>query len=87
MQTTIDCTKPSVPIRVEVRNYTDEHINYLFASSPEGLINHQIEKKLEEEENELKEIKEEFEYLQQFKDFRPQPKPQEYVRVGKRCKN
>lgn len=86
MQTTLDCNNPSSPVKVETRNWTDEYIDYLWKSSPEGITAHQIEQHIQEEKKEIEEIKEEFEYLQQFPEFRPQPKPQEYIRVGKHGK-
>ena len=82
MQTTLDCpvTASSI-VKVEkpTFNYTDEHINYLYNRSSEGILAQNIKEKLAEEQ------KEEFEYLQQFPEFRQKRKPQKYVRVGKRC--
>ena len=88
MQTTLDCpaTASSTTVNVEPRNSTilsDEHIEYLYAHSFEGMIEEQIKNHLSEEKDELNELKEEYEYLQQFKEFQPKRKPQKYIRVGK----
>ena len=88
MQTTLDCpaTASSTQVNVEPRNSTilsDEHIEYLYAHSFEGMMEKEIQNYLSEEKDELNELKEEFEYLQQFKEFRPKRKSQKYIRVGK----
>lgn len=88
MQTTLDCTAPASAVNVEAQNSTlllnDAHIEYIYAHSFEGMLKKQIEQHLEEEENHQKDIREEFEYLQQFDEFKPKQKPTEYIRVGKR---
>ena len=88
MQTTLDCPATSSAIKVEkpTFNYTDEHINYLYNRSSEGILAQNIKGKLAEEQKQTDELKEEFEYLQQFKEFRPKRKPQKFIRIGgKRC--
>ena len=87
MQTTLDCPASSVPKVKTSLNYTDEHIDYLWKHSQEGIIAHQIEQHIQEEKKKTEEIKETFEYLQQFPEFRPKSKPTEYIRVGKRDDN
>ena len=92
MQTTLDCNKnPTSLINVEAKNSTlemsDEHIEHLYqTSSMEEAMQYRIEQHIEEERNKTEEYKEEFEYLQQFPEFRPQTrKPQKFTRVGRRC--
>lgn len=87
MQTTLDIASPSVPnVEVTQGNSTsEEHIEYLYRTfCPSYLEEEQITNYLLEEKAEEEEIKEQFEYLQQFKDFQPKRKPQEYIRVGKK---
>ena len=89
MQTTLDCnTTSTVEVNVDaVRNstldYSEEHIDYLYEHfSSERCIQGQIEKHLEEEENEKLDILrgDEFNRSYEKNSF----KPVEYIRVGKR---
>ena len=90
MQTTLDIASPSVPnVEVTQGNSTlilsEEHREHLYRTfcqsflEEEQINNHLLQEKAEEED-----IKEQFEYLQQFKEFQPKRKPQEYIRVGKK---
>ena len=89
MQTTLECVAPATSIEVTEGNSTlivsDEHREHLYRAfcpsflQEEQINDHLLEKKAEEEN-----LKNEFEYLQQFEEFRPKKKPQQYIRVGKR---
>ena len=93
MQTTLDIASPSVP-NVDVTNgnstliVSEEHREHLYRTfcpsflEEEQIINHLLEEKAEKKAEE-EDVKETFEYLQQFKDFQPKRK-QEYIRVGKK---
>lgn len=87
MQTTLDTSATSsATIEKSTLNYTDDYVNYLYRNfSYNGMLDNQIEKHLQEEKQKTDEIKEEFEYLQQFQEFKPKRKPQKFIRVGKRC--
>ena len=87
MQTTLDtCNIPTVTVEKTTLNYTDEHIDYLYRNfSYEGMVSQQIKNHLEEEKKQTDELKEEFEFLQQFEGFKPKRKPQKFIRVGKKC--
>ena len=88
MQTTLNVT-PSVPnVDVTKGNSTlivsEEHREYLYRTfCPSFLEEEQIMDKLLEEKAEEEDLKEQFEYLQQFKEFQPKKK-QEYIRVGRK---
>ena len=88
MQTTLECVTPATPIEVTKCNSTivsEEHREYLYRTfCPSFLEEEQINDHLLEEKAEEEKLKEEFEYLQQFEEFRPKRKPQTYIRVGKR---
>ena len=90
MQTTLDTVYSSIPkVNVTQGNTTlilsEEHREHLYRTfcqsflEEEQINNHLLQEKAEEED-----IKEQFEYLQQFKEFQPKRKPQEYIRVGKK---
>jgi hypothetical protein len=49
------------------------------------MVSQQIKNHLEEEKKQTDELKEEFEFLQQFEGFKPKRKPQKFIRVGKKC--
>ena len=88
MQTTLDCpATSSVAIDVEPRNTTliisDAHIDYLYEHfSSERSIDKQIEKHLAEEEIEKVELLEKDRFNRSYE--RNEPKPTEYIRVGKK---
>ena len=88
MQTTLDCVKPSVPeVTVESTNstiLTDEHIDYLYEQSPHRILERQVEKHLEDIENEEIEIRRRYE---DFLKYEKPSKSQEYIRVGKHNDN
>ena len=89
MQTTLECVAPATPVEVTQGNSTlivsEEHREHLFRTfCPSFLQEEQINNHLLEEKAEEEKLKEEFEYLQQFEEFRPKRKPQTYIRVGKR---
>ena len=87
MQTTLDCNVPPVDVDVTAKNTTilsDEHIEYLYQSSIEGIIANIIEQKLQEERNEADEIRRRYEDFKTYE--KPQNKPQ-YIRVGKNANN
>ena len=90
MQTTLDTVYSSIPnVNVTQGNTTlilsEEHREHLYRTfcqsflEEEQINNHILQEKAEEED-----IKEQFEYLQQFKEFQPKRKPQEYIRVGRK---
>ena len=88
MQTTLEVGSPVVNVDVTKGNSTlivsEEHREHLFRTfCPSFLQEEQINDHLLEEKAEEEKLKEEFEYLQQFEEFRPKRK-QEYIRVGKR---
>lgn len=88
MQTTLDVVSHATPVEVTPVNSTlivsEEHREHLYRAfcpsflQEEQIINHLLEEKAEEED-----LKEAYEYLQQFKGFQPKRK-QEYIRVGKK---
>ena len=89
MQTTLDCNNTSsVQVTVDaVRNstlsYTDEHLDYLYEHfSSERSIQRQIEKKLEDEENERNDILDMDAFNRSYE--KGSYKPVEYIRVGKK---
>ena len=89
MQTTLELGSPVVNVNVTKGNSTliasEEHREHLFRTfCPSFLQEEQINEHLLEEKAEEEKLKEEFEYLQQFEEFRPKHKPQQYIRVGKR---
>ena len=89
MQTTLDVVSHATPVEVTPGNSTlivsEEHCEHLFRTfCPSFLQEEQINEYLLEEKAEEEKLKEEFEYLQQFEEFRPKMKPQQYIRVGKR---
>ena len=89
MQTTLEMGSPTINVETTKGNSTliisEEHREHLFRTfcpsflQEEQINDHLLEKKAEEEN-----LKNEFEYLQQFEEFRPKKKPQQYIRVGKR---
>lgn len=86
MQTTLD-TPATSSTRIENKtlNYSDEYADYLYRNfSYIGMVENQIENHLQEEKAKTDEIKEVFEELQVYPEFRPQKKPQNYIRVGKK---
>lgn len=88
MQTTLEVGSPVVNVDVTKGNSTlivsEEHREHLYrAFCPSFLQEEQINDHLLEEKAEEEKLKEEFEYLQQFEEFRPKRK-QEYIRVGKK---
>ena len=89
MQTTLEVGSPVVNVDVTKGNSTlivsEEHREHLYrAFCPFFLQEEQINDYLLEEKAEEEDLKERFEYLQQFEGFRPKHKPQQYIRVGKR---
>lgn len=89
MQTTLDCnTTSTVQVNVDaVRNstlkYTEEHIDYLYETSFERSIQKQIERKLEDEENERNDILD-MDAFNRTYEKDSSYKPVEYIRVGKK---
>ena len=89
MQTTLEVGSPAVNVDITKGNSTlivsEEHREHLYRTfCPSFLQEEQINDYLLEEKAEEEKLKEEFGYLQQFEEFRPKHKPQQYIRVGKR---
>ena len=86
MQTTLDAITTSTTSNVGTTvnksslDFSDAHIDYLYEHSFEGMLEFQIEKHLEEEDNHKVEI------LRSYEEFLKHEKPSktQYVRVG-RC--
>ena len=75
-------TSTTTPVEVKSLNYTDDHIDYLINNfHHEVLLEKQIEKHLEDEEEYKKSLNETYKELHGIspKDF---PYPQTYLRVG-----
>ena len=89
MQSTLDCninhaSKVNVTFNKGTK-LSDEHIDYLYRTTPEFRLKQQIRDHKLQEKAEMDELKDEFEYLQQFKEFR-QKSDNEIIRVGKHQK-
>lgn len=93
MQTTLDTINTSssseqilVTETQQDTSISDEYLNYLWEHfSYEGMIAYQIERYIEEEENEKVEQERRVESF--LKHEKPQFKPQTYIRVGKHGKH
>lgn len=88
MQTTLDCNTTSTvqvnvdAVRNSTLNYSEEHIDYLYETSFERSIQKQIERKLEDEENERNDILDMDAFNRTYE--KDSYKPVEYIRVGKK---
>lgn len=81
MQNTNHAEKVDVTFNKSTLILSDDHLDYLYrTTSPEFKLKQQIEDHELQEKAEMEELKDEFEYLQQFKEFRPKS---EIIRVGK----
>lgn len=87
MQTTLNCPAiSSAEVKVESQNSTilsDEHINYLYAHSFEGMIEEEISNHLSKEKDELDELRRRYDEFKQYDTH--QKKSQTYIRIGRRC--
>jgi len=85
MQNTNHAEKVDVTFNRSTLILSDDHLDYLYRNSPEFQLKQQIEDHKLQEKAEMEELKDEFEYLQQFPEFRPKS-DNEIIRVGKHNK-